>query len=1236
MNSISEKSKAFLNDNLGINILKSSYNYYKNELNEKIPTEINSIFDQWKNLYNKVYNDIETNINEFKYPIEEFNTMGIIYYEFYRQNISYSYSESVVEQRKYDVNSTIKYYYNLFLSKVNQTYTYILNNIPSNEKPFDNILRNQIDQINNSYNEIINLALESQNEIINLKKQLRTLKVSETNFFEVNSLSVDLSYKIEDELSPLIGKFSEISNLVLNKYDSEESVLSSFYLENMENGREINELLNNFNIEFRNEEYKTLFDEVMKIDIDDLKNKIMDCLTSSNEEIKNIFENKRNNYKNQLQKKIFSKFYNKVELEEEINSLYSEGLNDLYENSKNVILKKIDEIIEKIKDHLLKESSRLLDESTSYSNNYNIFTQRLNQYKTKILDEFYSIIHSLISDFYIEITQKFYTNYIEKHLDLLYELVKEEEFPEINFMNISISLKEVMEEEIELLTLEIKDWAINHINFINEKKNQHVNEILKTEINNKIDNIYKTLLLPTLQKKAIYNSGDEGISDYDFSETIINDIESFINTKNNEAKEQIEKMKEDKFEIEKDWKNPDFNNNKGDIFEDLINDFNSNFSNTYKNKELNDFYNIMSTNMHSNFKQILNNFIPSFGKDYFERLLKYNEIQIIKALYANLHYSLGITLTYYMFLTYSNSMDSLPRDLVIKIIALNNIEHLAQKKNEEVLSLLYSKFGEFLEETKNNFVDIYIDYIKKDNSLKSDFNTNIIDLLSSILENKRNIFEDEYTNMMNINIKNPFIEQYKKTLKESTDDLLNFIFENKEQLKLELEGQFSLDKEDILHNIDTKINETLNLVEEIQKHFDSFKISKDIEDFLNNFAEKKILSFHKEIENIFNDKIKYLILDNLNEKSKNYIKAYSSDNIESTLSQTYILFKDSFFDKMNESLNNYGTTDNVYLANLDNKINSGFNKKNRRLEEIQKGFADLKLENTFKSLKSSSQLIKQKIQTLDLFSKFEDNINKYINNIKEQYEISKNSIKNKNFTEEINIKLYGKLEELKELSISYYNNTKIKYDKIKDYIEDSIINIDKLIEKSSDITYNVINDKYKEIKQNFKQINDKTEKSDNIEPITINKIESNNYQIQITFNEMLINNEFLFDINFEDGKYKLKGKSINKNRPKSFIVNFAKKKGKCVSEGIEMTINLNDISSIVDLEFDSSSLKTFITKKDNFPEYSIDYKYYKDVETNEKVIFGNTQVSKIVCKKELNKEDREIIPGKSETITELL
>jgi len=477
--------------------------------------------------------------------------------------------------------------------------------------------------------------------------------------------------------------------MAINKFNSEESISSRFYLENYESGRETLELLNRINkgtfIEFHYEEYQTLFKKILNIDDDDIKKKILEFLATSNEEIKNVFETKRKNYKAQLQNEIFNKLYTKVNLEKKINILYSEGLYNLDVNSTNLILEYIDEIIEKIKKHLDNENSRLLNELTSYSNNFNAFNKRLNEYKNKIYNKFDSIIHSATNDFYINIKQKFYTNYIVKYLEILYEYSKKEAFSKTNFLNISISLKEVMDEEVEILTSEYKNWTLKHINFLNEQKLQHLDDLfsftnLKNEIYNKIDNLYSSILEPTLNKKATYNSGDEGVSDYDFSEKIINDIESFIDAKINEAKDQIEKMKGSEFEIKEDWMIPDFTYIRREVFSPIQNDFENSFSKSYRNKEENDFYNVISANLISNFNKSINNFIPSFGKDYFEIIYKYNEIQKIKPLYINLKYSLGITLTIYLFLTYSSVMTILPEDLEIKILTLNNLDSVIKKK----------------------------------------------------------------------------------------------------------------------------------------------------------------------------------------------------------------------------------------------------------------------------------------------------------------------------------------------------------------------------------------------------------------------------------------------------------------------------------------------------------------------------------------------------------------------------
>jgi hypothetical protein len=312
---------------------------------------------------------------------------------------------------------------------------------------------------------------------------------------------------------------------------------------------------------------------------------------------------------------------------------------------------------------------------------------------------------------------------------------------------------------------------------------------------------------------------------------------------------------------------------------------------------------------------------------------------------------------------------------------------------------------------------------------------------------------------------------------------------------------------------------------------------------------------------------------------------------------------------------------------------------------MQEGFVDLRLETTFKSLKASSQLVKQEIQNLDLFSNFEDKINTYISIIKEQYEISNNLINNRKYMEDTSMKLYQNLEKLKELSISYYNKVKIKYDEIKQYIKDSVIMIDKLIEKSSNVTYKVIENKYKEIKDNFKKINsanNKTQNNNNIEVMNLLKLESiTNYQAQIKIYDIIVNNEFSFDIIFEDGKYKLKGKSINNDRPRSIVIDFSLKTEKCIKIGKEMTIKLNNISSIVDLEFDSSSLETNITKKFNFDKYDIKIKYYNETQMNKLVKSGSAFVPKIICRPNLldvptGEKEIETIYAKNETIIEYL
>ena len=234
----------------------------------------------------------------------------------------------------------------------------------------------------------------------------------------------------------------------------------------------------------------------------------------------------------------------------------------------------------------------------------------------------------------------------------------------------------------------------------------------------------------------------------------------------------------------------------------------------------------------------------------------------------------------------------------------------------------------------------------------------------------------------------------------------------------------------------------------------------------------------------------------------------------------------------------------------------------------------------------------------------------------------------------MNDELYQSLDELKNISISYYNKVKLNYDKIKEYVENSILTIDKLINQSNDITYKIIYDKYQEIKDNYNSINEKNENEGEIDDSFIYSQKDGDkfYKIEVTINKFLYENNFNFDINSKDG---LVGKSVNQNRPKSFVVDFSTKIGKCIEKGKKMNVVLNNVSSIIDINFNASSTETIITKKYNILDYSINNEFYNETLINKTSHAGGVRVQKLSCvyqnletpTGEKNKED---IEGKSD------
>ena len=254
-------------------------------------------------------------------------------------------------------------------------------------------------------------------------------------------------------------------------------------------------------------------------------------------------------------------------------------------------------------------------------------------------------------------------------------------------------------------------------------------------------------------------------------------------------------------------------------------------------------------NVKNNFKIIIDNFIPSFGKEYFDRILKYNEIQKIQALYSNLKYSEFETISYYIFLcSIQFNPIQLPKDIKLRILTLNNFDAMIKTKNDEIISILNSKMDEFCKNTKDYIVEKYINEIKNEPNIVLNFNDNIAGMIVNLTIGNKYIFENEYLNMINKLIKDPFIDQYKITLNKETNKINYFITNLMEEGKDDINSLFTINTDNTLTDIENKLNNTARAVEAYNSHFKTFKISQQVKVYLDNFGKDIIYPKYQNIK----------------------------------------------------------------------------------------------------------------------------------------------------------------------------------------------------------------------------------------------------------------------------------------------------------------------------------------------------------------------------------------------------
>ena len=205
--------------------------------------------------------------------------------------------------------------------------------------------------------------------------------------------------------------------------------------------------------------------------------------------------------------------------------------------------------------------------------------------------------------------------------------------------------------------------------------------------------------------------------------------------------------------------------------------------------------------------------------------------------------------------------------------------------------------------------------------------------------------------------------------------------------------------------------------------------------------------------------------------------------------------------------------------------------------------------------------------------------------------------KNKNKNEFYDL-MTTRLEELKNISLDYYNQSKNIYDIMKEQIIDNIIDLDDLLKSCEEITTETIKNAYIDIKNKFNKVEESQnleKKNKEIEPYK-NKQSDTFFITETTVENYFIDNQFILDLLYDEEtkSYNVIGKVVNNIKPKKFEINFYSPIGQNEKSGRKINVNFNKISSYSNITFNSELNKATIITNFDFDEYSVKTQYYEE------------------------------------------
>ena len=1202
---------SILSEKYGDEIIKSSYNYYQKIIEERLENILNNTSLKWNESFDYLTSEVEKNLDNFKSTTYEFGLMAQAYETLITQNITINYFESIESFQRNEFNYTISYYYNYLNKLITEAFQYIISSIPINKNGFQDIRDLRISEIKENFYLFFNNINNSYNSAINFRRQKYVLLVSENDFFNIGSIVSD---NIIETSKSLIDKYDILYNF--ERIGDKYSVVSRYYLENSINGKQIEQFYSSINdntfVDLSLYKFKDILINNWIFDRREFIFKLNESLLNSSKEIENDLISQNETYSEILEEEI-TRILNET-IENKISKFYYSEIKDLDENNITLIKEYINEILEYIKSKIINEVNILNTTSTSYSNDYSKILNTINEYKDIIFQNLNSTIFHILDGFYSNIIKNVSERYIEEGLNEYIKVVKKEtsinsDCKEYPLLNSTYKIGEIIDDLLLNIVNRYKDKTKKTIKYKYEEYYLRIKNLINLDeiqnsINNELNNSYNSILLPALNEFAIYSKG-EMYTEYDFNDDIKNEINSLIIKNTRNIKDIISLTKGNNYEVDiylYDWAKMSFSKVTFEKISPMCKSFQK-FFYTQENEQNSVVNEFINTRIISNFNDLLNNVIPTFGKQFFERIIKYNENFKISSLYDNLRFSLSETLLYYVSLELCSDVEALPKDLQIRLFNLNDLDITVSNKNKKILENLKDKVNEFIKDSQETIMKLYSSYLQNDAQISQSFSKTIMKKINDSLIQTMPEMRNNYKNMLQQYLEDKLILSYTKIMNTKTDEMVLYVKNKKEMLKSKIGDLFSLDSDQVLIEVNEKINNTLKAIKTYNEHFNTFNFPNNTFEFINNYGNLYVQPLFKSFKTELNKVTKNKIYEDIEKNSKN-IENLNSEQFNFQTNDYYSFFNINYINNFSENINSYGISN--FSEHLQQEMNKKKNNLRRRLEGSQteeemaeesiERILDKGIEENFQNILNSFKNFKINFEALDAFKDFDKKISNNIQKINEKYKESKILIEENDYEEDVKIYLNDKLTNLTNILKEYYYSINEIYNEFRSYLNQSIEDIGNKINKCANNTYKVFN-------QEFEKIVNRTSKSNNMtfsnpnsnlgnETFSPNSEHKSN-TVTASITDMMERAEFKFHIYYKEEKIKklyILASIINRIRPSKTKIDIATKFSNCGEMVNSLDIEFNEANFTMDIHYDSESNKINITAFTYFEEYT----YYKE------------------------------------------